>query len=171
MTNDDPVDLYIAAYSDPAGAGRDWADLKRLEQDGVIALDGLVLVSRDRYGKIHIEDSTHDVRKGSLIGVVGGLVAGLIFPPSLLASGLVGAGLGAGVGGLLSHHEKSEIKADVEEVLPPGSSGIVAVFEERWGDHLDQALRNADLIKKEKVDRASADRVKAAAGAEQPAAG
>src|SRR5439155_10839695 len=61
MTNDDPVDLYIAAYSDPAGAGRDWADLKRLEQDGVIALDGLVLVSRDRYGKIHIEDSTHDV--------------------------------------------------------------------------------------------------------------
>ena len=83
MTNDDPVDLYIAAYSDPAGAGRDWADLKRLEQDGMIELHGLVLVSRDRYGKIHVEDSTHDVRKGSLIGVVGGLVAGLIFPPSL----------------------------------------------------------------------------------------
>jgi uncharacterized membrane protein len=169
MTDDSPVDLYIAAYSDPAGAGRDWADLKRLDEGEVIKLDGLVLVSRDQYGEIHVEDSTHDVRKGSIVGVVGGLVAGLIFPPSLLASGLVGAGVGAGIGGLRSHREKNEIKADVEEVLPPDSSGIVAVFEERWSEHLDVALMNADLIKKEKIDRASVEKVKVAAGGRQAA--
>ena len=90
MTDDNtPVDLYIAAYSDPDAAGRDWADLKQLEQDEMIKLDGLVLVSRDAEGKINVKEDTHDVRKGSVIGAVGGLVVGLIFPPALLASGLV----------------------------------------------------------------------------------
>ncbi len=167
MSDDNPVDLYIAVYSDPDAAGRDWADLKQLEEDEMIKLDGLVLVSRDADGKIHVRENTHDVRRGSIVGAVGGLVVGLIFPPALLASGLVGAGLGAGAGGLVSHHEKNEIKADVEDVLPPGSSGIVAVFEERWGDGVDRALMNADAVKKEKIDRESAERVKAAAGAKE----
>ncbi len=163
MSTKGPVDLYIAAYSDPAGAGRDWADLKRLEADGMIKLEGLVLVNRDQYGKIHVAEDTHDVRKGSLVGVVGGLVVGIIFPPSLLAAGLVGAGVGAGVGGLVSHHDKQEIKADVDEVLPTNSSGIVAIFEERWGERLDAALMNADVVKKEKIDGASAERLKTSA--------
>ena len=109
------------------------------------------------------------MRKGSILGAVGGLVVGLIFPPALLASGLVGAGLGAGAGSLISHHEKNEIKAEVEGFLPPGSSGIVAVFEERWGDSVDRALMNADAVKKEKIDRESAEQVKAAVGAKAPA--
>lgn len=165
MSDDAPIDLYIAAYSDPLGAGRDWAALQRLADDGMIELHGLVLVNRDDEGRIHVDESTHDVRKGSLIGVVGGLVLGAIFPPSLLASGLVGAGLGAGAGKLHSHREKEAIKADIEQVLPPDSSGIVAIFEERWGDELDRALLNADLISKEKLDRDSALRLQAAAGA------
>jgi uncharacterized membrane protein len=166
----DPVDLYIAAYFDPGSAGRDWDALKQLEEDGMIKLDGLVLVSRDDEGDLHVADDGHDVRKGSLVGVVGGLIAGVIFPPSLLVSGLVGAGVGAGIGGLRSHHERKEIKADVDEVLPPGSSGIVAIFEERWGSGVDRALMNADLVKKEKVDGESLEQLKAAAGHGQPPA-
>ena len=169
MSDEHPVDLYIAVYSDPNSAGLDWADLQRLQDDGVIELDGLVLVSRDSNGKIHVDDTAHDVRKGSTVGAVGGLVVGLIFPPSLLASGLVGAGIGAGIGGLRSHHDKKEIRADVEEVLPPDSSGIVAVFEEHWSERLEQALGHADQIKKEKVDRESAEQVKATAAETQPA--
>ncbi len=163
MSHDDnPVDLYIAAYADPGGAGRDLADLKRLEDDGMIELDALVLVSRDAYGKIHVEDSAHDVRRGSIIGAVGGLVAGLIFPPALLASGAVGAAVGAGLGGLHSHRDKKRIEADVDQVLPPNSSGIIAVFEERWSDGVDRALLNAELVKKEKVGRESVDELKSA---------
>jgi hypothetical protein len=40
----------------------------------------------------------------------------------------------------------------------------------RRDEHLDRALPNADLIKREKVGRASVERVKAAVGAKQPAA-
>ena len=161
---DAPVDLYIAAYADPDAARIDWDAIKQLAADDVIKVDGLILVSRRSDGKIHVDDDFHETRKGAKWGAVGGAVVGLIFPPALIASAAVGAGVGAGIGGLVSHGQKKEIKADVEDVLPLNSSGIVAVFEEQWEDDIDSALSNAKKVTKEKVDRDSAEEVKAAAG-------
>jgi uncharacterized membrane protein len=162
-STDAPVDLYIAAYDDPDGARGDWDAIKQLADDDVIKVDGLVLVSRRSDGKIHVDDDFHEARKGAGWGAVGGAVVGLIFPPALLASAAVGAGIGAGAGALLSHGEKAEIKADVEDTLPLNSSGIVAFFEEEWADDVEQALSNASNVTKEKVDGDSADQVKTAA--------
>jgi hypothetical protein len=39
--------------------------------------------------------------------------------------------------------QKHQIKSDLEEILPPGSSGIVAVFEERWVTDVENALAKA----------------------------
>ena len=104
----------------------------------MITVDAMVLVRRDGDGKIDVEDNGHEVGVGATLGVVGGAIIGLIFPPSLLASAVVGGGIGAGAGALLDHHLKSEIKADVEDSLPPNSSGIVAVFEERWVTEIEK---------------------------------
>jgi uncharacterized membrane protein len=153
-----PVDLYIAAYPDPDMAREDWDTLKQLAKDDMIKVDGLILVSRRSDGKIHVDDDFHETRKGAKWGAVGGAVVGLIFPPALIASAAVGAGVGAGIGGLVSHGQKQE------DVLPLNSSGIVAVFEEQWEDDIDSALSNAKKVTKEKVDRDSAEEVKAAAG-------
>ena len=118
---DVPIDLYIAAYADPHAAQADWDDIKALARDDVIKVDALVLVSRDADdGKVHVKDNAHDVGKGAALGAVGGLLVGLIFPPSLLASAVVGGGVGAGAGALLDHEQKKAIEADVEDVLPPG---------------------------------------------------
>jgi uncharacterized membrane protein len=154
--DDVPVDLYIAAYDDAAAAQSDWDALKDLVKDQVITVDGLVLVSRAQDGTIDVKDDARDLGVGAVIGAVGGAIIGLIFPPSLLASALVGAGLGAGTSALLDHHHKKQIKADVEEVLPPGSSGIVALFEERWVADVEKALATADKVTKHEVDRSSA---------------
>lgn len=161
--SDVPVDLYIATYSDPDAAQQDWDDIKQLARDDVITVDGLVLVSRNADGKIEVKDSAHDVGKGAALGAVGGAIIGLIFPPAFLASAAVGAGIGAGAGAILDHHQKNEIKADVEEVLPPGSSGIVALFEERWVEDVEKALTKADKVSKHEVDSESAEDVKATA--------
>src|SRR4249920_3103384 len=148
-STDAPVDLYIAAYPDPDAARVDWDALKQLADDDVIELDGLVLVSRRSDGKIHVDDDFHTTRRGATWGAVGGAVVGLIFPPALLASAAVGAGIGAGAGGLVSHGRKEEIKADVDDTLPPDSSGIVAIFEEQWADDIDKALSKASKVTKE----------------------
>jgi uncharacterized membrane protein len=160
---DAPVDLYIAAYSDPNAAQADWDDIKQLARDKIITVDGLVLVSRADDGTISVKDNANDVGRGAAIGAIGGAVIGLIFPPALLASAAVGAGIGAGTGAILDHQQKKEIKADVEEVLPPGSSGIVALFEERWVTDVEKALSKADKVTKHEVDSESAEEVKAKA--------
>jgi uncharacterized membrane protein len=166
--DDAPVDLYIAVYPDPDAARGDWDAIKQLANDDVIKVDGLVLVSRRSDGKIHVDDDFHETRKGAVWGAVGGAVVGLIFPPALLASAAVGAGVGAGIGGLISHGQKAEIKADVEDTLPLNSSGVVAIFEEQWADAIDRALSNASKVTKEQVDRDSADQVKAAVSENPP---
>jgi uncharacterized membrane protein len=164
--SDAPVDLYIATYSDPGTAQEDWDDIKRLAREKVITVDGLVLVSRDAGGKIEVKDNASDVGKGAIIGAVGGAIVGLIFPPAILASAAIGAGIGAGTGAIIDHNEKNEIKADVEDVLPEGNSGIVALFEERWVDDVEKALAKADKITKHEVDSDSAKQVKQTAGSE-----
>jgi uncharacterized membrane protein len=164
--SDAPVNLYIAAYSDPGTAQEDWDGIKQLARDKVIEVDGLLLVSRDTDGKIEVKDNASDVGKGAVLGAVGGAVIGLIFPPAILASAAVGAGIGAGSGAILDHKHKNEIKADVEEVLPPDSSGIVALFEERWINGVEKALAKADKITKHEVDSDSAEKVKTTATSE-----
>ena len=166
---DAPVDLYIAAYADPDAARVAWDAVKQLASDDVIKVDELVLVSRRADGKIHVDDDFHTARKGAAWGTVGGAVVGLIFPPALLASAAVGAGLGAGAGGLVSHAQKAVIKADVEDTLPLNSSGIVVMFEPQWADAIDKALAGASNVTKEQVDADSAEKVKAAAAKNPPA--
>jgi uncharacterized membrane protein len=160
--SDAPVDLYVAAYADPDAARQDWDALKSLASDDAIKVDGLILVSRRTDGKIHVDDDFHRARKGAKWGAVGGAVVGLIFPPALIASAVVGAGLGAGFGGLVSHGEKAVIRADVEETLPLNSSGIVALFEEKWADTVDKSLSKATSVTRHEVDAASANNVKTA---------
>jgi uncharacterized membrane protein len=155
-----PIDLYIAAYDDENAAQNDWNAIKGLVKAQLITVDALVLVSRGTDGKIHVKDDASDVGVGAVLGAVGGAILGLIFPPAFLASALVGAGVGAGTGAILDHHHKNEIKADVEDVLPPGSSGIVALFEERWVADVEKALAKADKVSKHEVDPASAEEVK-----------
>jgi uncharacterized membrane protein len=165
---DAPVDLYIAAYEDPDAARADWDTIKQLTKDDVIKVDGLVLVSRRADGKIHVDDDFHETRKGAAWGAVGGAVVGLIFPPAILASAAVGAGIGAGAGALVSHSQKEDIKADVDDTLPMNSSGIVAIFEEQWEPDIDKALSKASHVAKEKVDSGSAEQVKMAASKSRP---
>jgi uncharacterized membrane protein len=157
-----PIDLYIAAYPDPDEARRAWDAIKQLAEDDVIKVDGLVLVSRRADGKIQVDDDFHTAAKGAAWGAIGGAIVGLIFPPSLLASAAVGAGLGLGTGSLLSHREKAAIKADVEDALPPNSSGIVALFEEQWLTEVEKALSPAEKVTKHEVDRDSLEQVKTA---------
>jgi len=157
MTSDAPVDLYLAVYDHPDAAQGDWDAIKVLAREDVISVLALVLLSREQDGKIHVKDNGHEVGLGATIGAVGGALVGLIFPPAFLASAVVGAGLGAGTGGLVDHYIKKEIKADVEHDMPPGSSAILAVFEERWVAEIERALAKAQKVTRHKVDKASVE--------------
>ena len=154
--NDAPLDLYIAGYADPAAAKHDFDALKDAQRKGIVFIDGAILVSRDADGTMHVrETGDHDVFKGSTIGVAGGLVVGLFAPP-LLASMVVGGLIGGLAGKLTKHHQEKGIAKDVDDVVPPGTSAVVAVLEEIWVDELERQLARADKKARKAVDKQTA---------------
>jgi uncharacterized membrane protein len=156
--SDVPVDLYIAAYDDAGAAQEDFDALKELVKDGVIFMDVAVLVSRDAEGKLTVKENAHEVAKGGMVGALG-----LIFPAGVIAATVVGGAAGAGIGGLMSHHREHEIKKEIEDVLPPDSSGIIAIFDEVWVEQVEKALAKAEKIDKDKIDKESVEKAKEAA--------
>jgi uncharacterized membrane protein len=163
MANDDPKVLYIAAYNDVDSAKGDFEALKELVHAGAIFIDVAVLVSRDAEGKIKVDENAHEVAGGTALGAAAGFVIGLIFAPGLIAATVVGGAAGAGMGGLISHHRGNEIKKDIEDVLPVGSSGIITVFDLTVKPKVDEALSKAAKVDEEEVDSKSVEKIKDAA--------
>ncbi len=158
--DENPVALYIAAYNDENAAQGDYDALKQLVKAGAIFVDVAVLVSRDDEGKLYVKENAHEVAGGTMVGAAAGLLIGLIFPPAFLASGVVGGAIGASVGKLVKMDRTSDIKKEVEDVLPAGSSGIIAMFDITWKPKVDEALKNASKIDEEEVSPESAAKLK-----------
>lgn len=157
---DAPLDLYIAGYNDPESAKEDFDALKKAQRQGIVFLDGALLISRDADGTMHVRESgDHDVFKGATVGVAGGLVVGLFAPP-LLGAMVVGGLVGGLVGKLAKHHEEKGIAKDVEDVVPPGTSGVIAVFEEIWVDEVERQLAKADKKAVKQADKQTANELK-----------
>jgi len=94
----------------------------------------------DDAAKVTVVDTgDHVGRKGAGWGAGVGVAVGLFAPP-LLASVVVGGAAGAVVGKFADHQLKSGIKDKIGEVLPPGSAGIIAVFDDDQRLAFEQAL-------------------------------
>lgn len=138
---DQAYTIAFAAYPDEVGAKRTLDVLEQMERDGAIRVVDAAVLVKEADGKVKITDTSRHARRKALgAGAIAGGVLGLIFPPSLL----VGAGLGAVVGGIvgaLRHRDvftNAEMKQAAEE-MPPGTSAIVAVTEQRWLEQLQRA--------------------------------
>ena len=81
-------------------------------------------------------------RKGAGWGGGVGLAVGLFAPP-LLASVAVGAVAGGVIGKFVDHRVEHEIHDKIGENLPPGSAGIIAVFDDTERLGVEQALSGA----------------------------
>ena len=91
----DTLEIFIAAYDTEGGAAAALKDFKAAEREGAIDLiDGAVVV-HTADGKVKYDETADpSTRRWTKRGVVAGGVVGLIFPPSLIASAIVGAGAG-----------------------------------------------------------------------------
>ena len=94
-----------------------------------------------------------------MLGIAGGLVVGLYSRRRLLGAMVVGGLIGGLVGKLKKHHEEKGIGKDVEDVVPPGTSGVVAVFEEIWVDEVERQLAKADKKALKKADKETTNEV------------
>jgi len=155
-------DVVIAAYLIPDLARDDFDGLVKLVEDKQLEVEGVALVSVDADGEITVtETGDHLGRKGLKIGGGVGLVVGLLSPP-LLASTVVGAAAGGLVGKFTKHKIDSGLGEKMGAALPPGSAGIVAVYDRGRGDTVDATLANAVKKSVAEVDGGGAKELKAA---------
>ena len=135
--------------------GDDFKAIKSMDDAAVAAA---VVLSRDAAGKAEVKEHGGGLIARHQAGAIGGLVVGLFAPP-LLLSGVIGAGIGAGVGAIEKRHEEKAIGVNAEEWLPPGSSAIVAVVDDLYLDRVDKAIGKATKKVSKAIDSGDYDAV------------
>src|SRR5215207_9509249 len=159
--NDDRKDVLIAAYLFEDLAKRDFDAVLKLAEDKTITVEGVVLVQKDADGEVHVvETGDHLGRKGAKLGGGAGLVVGLFAPP-LLAATAVGAAAGGVMGKFAKHRLESGIGEKLDAALPPGSGGLITIYDADGADVVDAALANAVRKSVAHIDSLSAKELKA----------
>jgi uncharacterized membrane protein len=141
------VEVFVAAFATEDEAGEALKDFQAMDREGSIELLDAAAIVHTAEGKVHFKETADPGAKTWAAGgaIVGGVV-GLIFPPSIL----VGAAVGGGAGGIWSKISdrgfKDEDLKEIGESLPPGSSAIIAVAEDRMIERLEQGLAGYEKI-------------------------
>jgi uncharacterized membrane protein len=111
--------LVVITFDDPDEAEKVRKTLRSAEHADYLSLDDAAVLVRDEEGKVHVKNETD---RGVKIGAVGGgvlglLVAGILFP------------IGGLVIGALGGVDKKFVK-EVTEQLQPGTSALFIIVRE-----------------------------------------
>lgn len=147
----------VAVYSDQGTAEKDWDAVEVSAKSGGIDLADAALVHREADGTITTlrRQSHHGWGKGAIAGAM----VGLIFPPSLIGSAIVGAAGGGIVARLSRRVDRGDIK-DLGEVMDTGDIDMVIVTDSGSAKVLVDLLEGA--TKTLTKDSATAEEVREA---------
>jgi len=164
--------LIVGRVPNTETAAKAYEALQRLEETSTLAIDGVVVARRDEDGKVRLDELTeHSTKSGTKWGIAGGIALAVFFPPSILAGAVGGGAIGAAAGKIRNLRRRSELEKELEDVLTPGSSGVVALVEDKAAAEVERALAEADAIVSKSIDRATAMEIDAEAAAAKAAAG
>ena len=140
--------VLIATFNSLGGSNLAVSKLQELEKKNLLDVDNTITVSKNAWDKLDVHQTTGDsAKKSAGIGALVGAVAGIIFPPSILATTALGAAIG-GVTGVLrgSEFDESYVKA-MGEALQPGQSMLIAIVDPKWEEEVEAALKDvADKV-------------------------
>jgi uncharacterized membrane protein len=135
------VQLLAATYPDLEHARVTFDMLQKMHRAANIDLVDSALVRKDEKGKIRIEETTElTTGKGARRGAIITGVFGLIYPPSLLGSALVGGAVGAISGRLRDTGIKNPRLKEIADQLEPGKAAVVALAEDWSTPDVQRAL-------------------------------
>ena len=160
MAKPDAVFIYIGTYPDEASARADYQVVKDLHAVGAVGTYDASVVTKDSAGKVHVNKDEMATRHGAWGGAAVGALVGILFPPSIIGTAVVGAAVG-GVGGhLWRGMSRSDVK-DFGELIDSGQAALVIVGESKLQEAVDKAGLKAEKhaakeinVSKKDVDKA-----------------
>lgn len=161
-----PVQVFIAAFGSEDGAAAALKDFRAMDREGSIELIDAAAIVRTADDKVKVEETADPSgKRWAKRGAIAGGLAGLIFPPSIIGTALVG-GAGGGIWGKI--RDKGFRDEDLEaigESLQPGSSAIIAIAEDRVVERLLRGLEGYDRIARHALSAEAAAQIVAEADA------
>ena len=162
--SDGAYTLVVADFDDTDAAWAAYELLKSIEDGRSLEIESVIVVKRGDDGKLEIQKATdHSPGRGLAWGAVGGVVLGVIFPPSIIGSAIALGAAGAATGKLRELHHRSELAAELQDAVAPGHSGIVALVSDPGVVEIRKALDKANRVVESAVDDVVAKDMKAAA--------
>jgi uncharacterized membrane protein len=147
---DRPVFLYAAIYDNHTDAEADYVGVAELHAAGAIGTyDAAVIEKGD--GKVHVHKTEKPTQHGAWTGIAVGAVAGILFPPSIVGSALVGGAAGGVIGHLHKGLSRGDLK-DLGEALDDGEAALIVIGESKIEEQLEKATKRARKLLEKQVD-------------------
>jgi uncharacterized membrane protein len=167
VVTDGAYALVTADCSDIDAAWEAYDELDRAADAASLTIEGVLVLKKGADGTVEVQKFTdHSARRGLTWGVVGGVVLGVLFPPSIIGSAGVLGAAGAGIGGLQQRHHRKELAEELSDAIDPGDSGLVLLVSDPAAVEPHRALTKADHIVQKAV-KAAAEEIKAEGNAAQ----
>jgi uncharacterized membrane protein len=156
--SDKPVFLYAAVYDEIADAEADYEAVFALHDAGAIGTFDSAVIRKDDDGKVRVTKTEKPTQHGAWTGAGVGALVGLVFPPAIIGSAIVGAG----AGGLAGHLSKGMSRGDLKDLgqeLQAGTAAVIVLGESNIEKQLQKALARSNKVIQKQVD-ADADQFK-----------
>ena len=134
--------VMVIVYEDMNGAARRLEQLKRMQGEDILDIEGAAVIRKEMDGSVHVDDK-NDVGAGSgtMVGaIVGGLI-GLMAGPG---GAIVGAAAGAATGGvsaaLIDLGIDRDVVESIKKKLAPGSSALVAIIDDELVEPFEDVM-------------------------------
>ena len=149
--SDNPVFLYAAIYDEIAEAEADYEAVFDLHAAGAIGTFDSAVIRKEDDGKVRVTKTEKPTQHGAWTGAAVGALVGIVFPPAVLGSAIVGAG----AGGLTGHLRKGISRGDLKELgeeLETGTAAVIVLGESKIEEQLEKALTRANKLIEKQVD-------------------
>jgi uncharacterized membrane protein len=147
---DRPVFLYAAVYDNVADAEADYVGVADLHAAGAVGTYDAAVIEKEN-GKVHVHKTEKPTQHGAWTGIAVGAVAGILFPPSIIGTALVGGAAGGVIGHLHRGMSRGDLK-ELGEALDEGEAALIVVGESKIDEKIERATKRARKVLEKQLE-------------------
>jgi uncharacterized membrane protein len=141
--------VYAAAYDTADDARADYLVLVEAHAEGWVGTYDAAVLEKTPDGKVHVHKDEKPTQHGAWTGAGVGALVGLVFPPAIIGSAVVGATAGGLIGHLRGGMSRSDLK-ELGDYLGENEAALIVIAEDHVQEELDKRLtRAAKTMEKE----------------------
>ena len=133
-------DLVVIGFDDEYTAFQMRAELAKLQNEYLIEMEDVVVVTKDYKGKVHLHQAANLTAAGATGGAFWGMLIGMVF-----LNPIMGAAIGAGAGTLSGKFSdigiSDEFMKGLGETITPGSSALFVQVRKATPDKVLEELK------------------------------